>query len=75
MLDGGDEPLSMEWLTVDEVADRMRANAQTIRRAIRAGRLDAVNLGTKSRPFYRIHYQSLFPVDRREAVRSVPRRR
>jgi len=61
VLDGGEEPLSMEWLTVDEVAARMRANAQTIRWAIRAGRLEAVNLGTKSRPLYPSITRACFP--------------
>lgn len=36
-----------ELLTVDEVAQRLKINAQTIRRWLREGRLNGTSLGTR----------------------------
>jgi excisionase family DNA binding protein len=34
-----------EWLTVDEIADRLKVHGNTVRLWIRSGELSAVNLG------------------------------
>ena len=37
-----------EWLTVDEVAERLKVHAETVRRWVRAGALAALDLGSRS---------------------------
>ncbi len=42
-----------QWLTVGEVAERLRVNEVTVRRWIQRGELPALNVGGR-RPEYRI---------------------
>lgn len=46
-----------EWLTVQEVADKLRVKAFTVRRAIRSGKLKAARIGGQSG--YRISPQAV----------------
>ncbi|MFI5729158.1 helix-turn-helix domain-containing protein [Kribbella sp. NPDC051587] len=42
------------WLLVPEVAERLRLSDEQVRRLIRRGDLAASNVGTSSRPAYRV---------------------
>ena len=42
------------YLTVAEVAERLRVSPKTIRREIREGRLPAIDWGEGTRPYWRI---------------------
>jgi excisionase family DNA binding protein len=46
-----------EWLTVNEVANRLRVTAQTVQRWLRSGELAGLNLGGKAG--YRIRADDL----------------
>lgn len=37
-----------EWLTVDEIAESLRVEGQTVRRWLRAGELRGINFGGKT---------------------------
>lgn len=47
-----------QWLTVGEVAERLRVNDVTVRRWIQRGELIALNVGGK-RPEYRVRQSAL----------------
>lgn len=42
------------WLSVDEVAQRLNLNRDTVSKMVRDGRLPAVNAGTIKKPRYRV---------------------
>ena len=47
-------------MTPNEVADRLRVTGEKVRQLIRAGHLEAMNIGTgQKRPLYRIHPNDL----------------
>ena len=43
-----------EFLSVIEFADKLRVHPNTIRKAIKAGRIQAIRIGRGKRPIYRI---------------------
>ena len=47
-----------QWLTVSEVAERLRVNEVTVRRWIQRGELVALNVGGR-RPEYRVRQTAL----------------
>jgi len=48
--------LDEDWLTVDEVAEKLKVNEETVRRWIRANKLQVLDLGGQ-RAGYRIRRQ------------------
>lgn len=69
------EPVSLEWLTVEETARIRRVHHQTVRKAIKDGRLAAENWGSGAKPVYRIHRDARIENRPRSRVApSVPTR-
>lgn len=46
------------WMTVDDVAERLKVNAETVRRWIRSGKLEVLQVGG-NKGGYRVHPDAL----------------
>jgi excisionase family DNA binding protein len=65
-----------EWLTVEEFAASRGLHHQTVRKAIKDGRLSAEDWGAGAKPLYRIHRDAVVaPVARSRVVASIPARK
>lgn len=62
------EQAAYRYLTSAQVADRLGCEQSHVATLIRAGQLRAINIGSGSRPEYRIHPDALAEFERERAV-------
>ena len=55
-------------LTTDEVADRLAVTVWGVRRMVRAGKLEAINIGTEKRRILRFNEAALTKFEKRAAA-------
>ena len=53
------EDIKQEWYSIQQFAKLVGMHPNTIREAIRSGRIHAVDHGTRVRKFWRVHYKEV----------------